>query len=623
MVSHLLQDSRIPSRLAGRMNLPAGRQGRSKRNDPAKPENSKRPVKRASHVRLWRNKLFSLQRENPGLLGRGSLFRNGSRLFSREQTNILSAATVITGAVFLAAIVGVIRNRLLNAYFYTPELLPQLDAYWAAFRIPDTIFQLLVIGALSAAFIPVFSKYINADKNEAYHVASATVTVIVFIFALVATLIAIFAHPLSSFITHGFSPNQIDTMANLTRIMIFAQVFFAVSNFLTGIIQAQKRFLVPALAPIMYNVGIILGTVLLSRSIGIYGPAVGVVLGAFLHFAVQLPLSRELGFRLHFVWDPLHQGVKQIARLMGPRTLALSITQLELTVMVYIASALTAGSLTIFYLAQQLMNLPVRLVGLPIGQASFPFLAKETAAEEKKEFTQTLTHSLLQILYVALPLSAILIVLRIPLVRLAYGVKNFPWAATLLTGKVVAILVLSTFAQAIAQILVRAYYARHDTKTPLIIGIVSAAVNITAAFLFVFQFNLGIIGLAFALTLGNIVHGVGLLVVMYQRLGSITHRQLTVPIAKMALSTFLTGISLWIPLRLLDQLVFDTTRTLPLVALTGTVAIIGTGFYLLFSKLLRIKELDTFKELIHRVGNWRHLLSQSQETIGPVPQSQE
>lgn len=551
------------------------------------------------------------------------LLRNGSRLFSREQTNILSAATVITGAVFLAAIVGVVRNRLLNAYFYTPELLPQLDAYWAAFRIPDTIFQLLVIGALSAAFIPVFSKYITDDKKEAYHVASATITVIVFIFVVVATLIAIFAHPLSSFITHGFSENQIDTMANLTRIMIFAQVFFAISNFLTGIIQAQKRFLVPALAPIMYNVGIILGTVLLSRFIGIYGPAVGVVLGAFLHFAVQLPLSRELGFRLHFVWDPLHQGVKQIARLMGPRTLALSITQLELTVMVYIASALSAGSLTIFYLAQQLMNLPVRLVGLPIGQASFPFLARETAADEKDEFTRTLTHSLLQILYVALPLSAILIVLRIPLVRLAYGVRNFPWAATLLTGKVVAVLVLSTFAQAIAQILVRAYYAKHDTKTPLLIGVFSAAVNIIAAFIFVFHFNLGIIGLALALTLGNIIHGLSLLIVIYQKLGGISHAQLTTPIIKMTVATLLTGVSLWIPLRLLDQLVFDTTRTLPLIALTATVAAIGVGVYFLFSKLLRITELDTYSQLLHRVGNWRHLLSESAETIGSVPQSQE
>lgn len=551
------------------------------------------------------------------------LLKNSTNIFTRQQTNILSAATVITGAVLLAAITGVIRNRLLNAYFYTPQTLPDLDAYWAAFRIPDLVFQLLVIGALSAAFIPVFSRYIRQDKKEAYHLACATTTLVLTIFTIFVAIIFAFARPLSAAITQSFSPDQITTMANLTRIMVIAQLFFAVSNFLTGIIQAQQRFLIPALSPLMYNLGIIAGTVGLHSFIGIYGPAVGVVLGAFLHLAIQWPLSQRLGFRLKFVWDPLHHGVRKIARLMLPRTLALAVTQVELTVVVYIASALTSGSLTIFYLAQQLMNLPVRLFGLPIGQASFPFLAQETAEGKRQEFKQTLIRSLLQILYIALPASAILIVLRIPLVRLAYGVSNFPWPATVLTGKAVAILVVSAFAQAITQILIRGFYALHNTKTPLVVATISTIINIAVSFALVFYFNFGILGLAIALSLSNIIQGISLLYLISRELGGFERADFTIPFLKISFATLLTGVSLWVPFRLLDQLVFDTTRTGPLIALTGTTGAIGLGVYLAFSKIMNIKQLHAFTQLAYRIGNWRKIFSTTQETLESPHQPQD
>ncbi len=553
----------------------------------------------------------------------GNLLRRSQNIFHREQTNILSAATVITAAVFLAGIIGVIRNRLLNAYFYKPELLSHLDAYWAAFRLPDTVFQLLVIGALSAAFIPVFTRYLHKDKAEAYHIASATTTLILLIFSVASLIIFIFAYPLSRFIAPKFSAEQTLIMANLTRIMIIAQLFFAMSNFLTGIIQTHHRFLIPALSPLVYNLGIILGTIILSPLIGIYGPAVGVVLGAFLHLMIQWPLSRHLGYRFKLTWDPHHPGVAEIGHLMLPRTLALGITQIELTVMVYLATALASGSLTIFYLAQQLMNLPIRLFGLPIGQASFPFLAKDQSTGEKDKFSQTLIRSLLQILYISLPASALLLVLRIPLVRIAYGVKNFPWQATILTGKVVAILVLSVFAQAMSQILVRAYYALHDTKTPLVIGALSTVMNICLGLLFIFYFDFGILGLAAALSFSSLFQGLALAYLITRRLTNFSFSSVLLPFGKMITATMLTGICLWIPLRLLDRLVFDTTRTVSLIGLTAAVSVFGIIVYFGFSKLLKIAEIEAFTSIAHRLGNWKQVLSQSEEVLESSPQPQQ
>lgn len=540
------------------------------------------------------------------------LFQNGKNLLTREHSNMLSAATVIMATVLLSAILGVVRNRLLISYFYdTPQA---LDAYWAAFRLPDMVFQLLIVGALSAAFIPVYSNLVEKGKESANNVASSVMNIVVTILIILSILIGIFAHPLSKLIASGFNPSQIELMVGLTRIMVVAQVFFGISSFITGIIQSHKRFLIPAISPLLYNLGIILGTVSLSKTFGIYGPAFGVVLGALLHLVAQIPLAKTLGYAYSWSWNLKDKSVRVIARLMLPRTLALSVNQIEQTAIVFFATTLPAGSLTMTYIAQQLAGLPVRLFGIPIGQASLPFFSKETAKNNLNKLAEMVNNSLLEILYLALPASAIVLVLRIPLVRLAYGADSFPWAATVTTGKLVAILAFSIAARALTHLLIRVFYAMHNTRTPLGVAIFTTILSISLSYFFIFTLETGVMGLAVAITIASFIETIILTTLLFVKAQFKTYK-LTRPIFKMVLAAGLTTISLWIPLRLFDQLIFDTTRTIPLIMLTTVVFVIGLLIYLATSYLLRIEQLQVFVRLAKKVGNWKKVLEESEEPL--------
>ena len=545
-----------------------------------------------------------------------NLFKNGKQLFERQQSNILSAAAIITGSVFLSAILGVARNRLLVSHFFVSKT--ALDAYWIAFYLPELVFQLLVIGALSAAFIPVYSKYKNQDPREAQDVANSMINIILLVFTTLSVIIFIWAEPFNKLITGtNFSPDQLALATKFTRIMLLAQFFFAISNFLTGIIQANHRFIIPALSPVAYNIGIIVGIIFLGPSLGLYGPTIGVVLGAFLHLVLQLPLAIKLGFKYRPVINLKLPGVREISRLMLPRTLALSVSELErLFVMSFLATSLSKqGALTILVLAQQLFSFPIRIFGMPIGQASLPFLSRESAQDDLNEFRRIFINSLHQILYLALPATAVLIVLRIPLVRIAYGAKAFPWADTLLTGKILAIFALSIFADASNHLITRAFYALHNTKIPMLGAIISLLVNATVSAYLVFYTPLGIFGIAIGGATATVLQSFYLFVSLLPRLSGFTwHDAVTAP-AKILIASALTGLFLWFPMRLLDQYVFDTTRTLNLILLTAIVAAIGATVYFALSKVLAIKELDSYLSLFRKIGNWRKVLSSSSETL--------
>lgn len=547
-----------------------------------------------------------------------NFFKNGQLIFFRRQTNILSAAAVIAFFYGASMLLGIIRDRLLIAHFYDC-CRADLDVYWAAFRLPDTLFQLLVIGALSAAFIPVFSEYLLKSRKEAYQIASSVINLLILIFLFLVSLVFLFAKPLSELITGAFSSNQIEIMVALTRIMLLAQFFFLLSNFLTGIIQSHQRFLIPALSPVVYNLGIIFGILVLSPTFGIYGPAIGVVLGAVLHFLIQVPLVAKMGFsyRFSFSWHP---GVREIGRLMLPRSLGLAINEIEATVALFLATSLAAGSLTIFYLASHLMQLPVRLVGIPLGQATLPALSQK-GKEAMMEFRKIFLSSFWQILYFVLPVTAILLILRIPMVRLAFGAKGFPWEATLLTGKALAIFSLAILGQAATQLLVRGFYALHDTKTPLFIGVISVAVNISLSVWSIFGLNLGILGLAMAISLASFLQAGLLFFFLHKQVNFKTTAILT-PLLKIGGATLIMSFFLWIPMRLLDRFIFDTTRTVNLVILTVLVTIIGLGVYLFLSWLFRIEELKMFLALLQRIGQWRKILGESEEILEPEIRSQ-
>jgi len=328
----------------------------------------------------------------------------------------------------------------------------------------------------------------------------------------------------------------------------------------------------------------------------------------------QLPLADKLGFRYHLTWDGQHGAVKEMSRLMLPRVLTLSLVQIEATAILTFSSWLSVGTITLISIAQQLANLPVRLIGIPIGQASLPFFTKVTSKNDLAALATMVNNTILEMLYLALPASVIILVLRIPLVRLAYGADSFPWAETVLTGKLVAILAVSICARSLTHVLVRVFYALHNTLTPFVVNLASTIINVGLSYYFLFVIKSGVLGMAVAISVASLIETVVLTSLLYN-LTNFSAGNLLRPFSKMLGITLITSLSLWVPLRVLDNLIFDTTRTISLILLTLTVGLIGLLVYIFLSYLFNITELGVFARLARKIGGWHKALSQSGETL--------
>lgn len=544
------------------------------------------------------------------------IFANGKNFLSRKQDSILSAAFVLTIAFAFSAILGILRDRLLYARFYAC-CAPQLDAYNAAFRIPDILFRLLVVGALSAAFIPVFSEYLSQGKKRAYQLARTTMTLLLLVFFPLSFLVFIFSYQLSELITVNFSFEQLRLMSHLMRLMLFSQFFFLLSSFLTSILQVKRRFLLPALSPIVYNLGIIFGIQILSPTFHIYGPAIGVVIGSFLHFLIQLPLAKSLGFQLGFGFSFRRKGIKKVFSLMLPRSLSLLLSEAESTVMLSLATSLSSGSLSLFYLAQHLGQIPSRLFGATIGQAAFPALSELNSLKDKKGFRDLLLSSLLQSLYLTVLIALIILVLRVPIIRLAFGSKQFPWQATLKTGKILAFLSPAIVAQSGIHILVRGFYSLQNTRTPFLVSFVSILISITLAFLGIYRFNWDILSLVIATSVASFLQFWLLLFLISKKIENFPWGKFFLWSLKLLTTVFFSGVSFWFSMRFLDK-VFDTTRVLGLLLLTLISLGVGNFIYFSLSSLLKISErklLLSFFFFLKRQATLKNILAFSGRQI--------
>lgn len=542
-------------------------------------------------------------------------WRNGRDLLVRPQSNIFSAALVIALTYGVSMILGILRERVLVAKFFSC-CSEQLDTYYAAFRLPDIIFQLVVLGALSSAFIPIFSEKLSKNKEEAYRLSSSLINLFMFCFLVLGFLVFLFAKPLSLFITGDFSSQQIDLMVGMTRVMLLAQIFFLVSNFFSAMIQSQQRFLLPSLSPVVYNLGIIMSITLFSRQWGIWSAVIGVVFGAFLHLLIQVPLVFKLGYRHLFIFEKT-PALRRVFKLMIPRTLALAASQIELTFSVFLATSLSAGSLTLYSLAQRLVDLPVRLLGTSVGQAALPILSSQLALEKKEEFKKTLNQSLNQLFYLAFPVTALFLVLRLQAVRFAYGAKTFPWEATIITGQTLAMITLSIFSQSAIQLLVRAFYAFHDTLTPFLISLVSVLLNVALSLFLVRKMEMGILGLAIAFSVTSFVNFLFLFLLLNYRKLKFIFRRDYFGYLKMFFAAFLAGFGSWGLLRILDRLVFDTSKNLPLLLLTVFSGLVGLIIYFLLSLLFKLEELRIVFKISRSLGHWRDTLFSVEEAIEP------
>ena len=415
----------------------------------------------------------------------------------------------------------------------------------------------------------------------------------------------------------NFSPQQMILMANLMRIIIVGQLLFIVATFFTALLQSYNHFFVPGIAAALYNLGIIVGVLAFAPSVGIYSAAIGVIFGAIIFIVVQIPLARKVGF--HFRPDLSYiksEGVKKIGKLMWPRTLSVIIFQLgTIGIGAFISFLNDPGRMNvIFDFAQTLAFAPVALFGQTIAQAAFPILAREK--DKPEEFKSTFINSFNQMLYLVLPVSVLFLILRIPLVRLVFGASKFDWPATVATGQTLALFSISIFAQALITLVLRAFYALHDTKIPLIIGGISTAILISLAYFFIVILHMGVQSLGLAFSIASLFQLASLFLALEKRVGGFKKSELIPSWAKFFVSSFLTAFALYIPIKLLDQLVFDTTRTINLIILTGISSFFGLALYLFLTWFFDVKEAQAYVLMFTKVGNWREILKKSQELLG-------
>jgi putative peptidoglycan lipid II flippase len=534
-------------------------------------------------------------------------------ILTKKQTTVGSAAFVLVCMVFTSRVLGLLRDRLLSARFIPEEL----GVYFAAFRLPNLLFELLVMGALTSAFIPVFTKYISHNKEkEAWNIAATLINLSVIVLSILSVPVFIWTEEFSRFLAPGFTTDQIVQMAAFTRFMIGFQVLpLLVGNFFTGILQSYNLFFVPAVAPVVYNIGIIAGILLLTPALGLWAPVVGVAIGAFLFMIIQLPVLRRVGYTHAMNFNPKLPGVGEVARLMGPRTLGLAVSQIDTTVDLILASLLGARMVTIFNFAQHLQQLPVGLFGATVAQAALPLLSKQLARGNMEEFKRTLSRALHQILFFVLPASVLFVVLRIPVVRLVFGAARFDWEATVLTGMTLSAFSVSLFAQSISHVLARGFYALYDSKTPVTVGIIAILINTILSIIFKQGMKLPIWSLGLSTSIASFVNAGLLLVLLDRRVKGFPRWDLLGPPIKMAIAAGITGVALYIPLKLLDQLVFDTTRVFGLLLLTGVSGSIGLATYLFLSWVMGVGEVRFFLSLLRRVKKLRILFEPASEVV--------
>jgi len=432
-----------------------------------------------------------------------------NNFFNSQTKTINKAALILAASAMFSRLLGVVRDSLLYRTFGAGET---LDAYFAAFRIPDLVYNILIAGGVVVAFLPLFSEYFLKSKEEAWRFANNVLNIFLLFLVSTSLVFAIFAPFFIKLITPGFDAQQLSLVVFLSRILFLSPILLGLSSLFSGILQYFNKFLVYSLSPILYNLGIILGILFLAPASGIWGVTAGVIFGALMHFSIQIPSALGSGFRYLPILNFKDPGIKKVFSLMLPRTFGVAAPQINLMVVTAIASALPAGALSIFTFSNNLQQFPMGLIGIPFAVAVFPALAKSSVALKKEEFLDKFWRTFKRILYLVVPLSLLIFILRSEIVNIIYRYgKIGDTSALQLISTSLGLFSLGIFATCLIPLILRAFFALQDTKTPTIIAIFAMVLNIILCLAFVSIFN-SVIGLPLAFSIDSIVQ---LLLLLY------------------------------------------------------------------------------------------------------------
>lgn len=517
---------------------------------------------------------------------------------SSRKLTIGNAAFILAVTGLASNVLGLYRERMIAGFFGAGRM---TDAFYASFRLPDMIFNLLILGALSSAFIPVFvEKLAEKNDSDAQEIANSFMNFILIAAIVFGAIVFVAAPKLVPFLLPGFfntvtndNFNLYQLTVNLTRIMILSPIFFSISGVFGGILNSYKRFVAYSLAPLIYNFSIILSVVFLRGYFNppIYAVTVGVIVGAILHALIQLPSVLSTGYRWKPIIDLKRGQVARIIKLMIPRALAIGANQINLFIDMIIASFFIGG-ITIINYANNIQTTPTVIFGISIATAIFPVLSENYSNNNMVEFMKNFSWSARRILFFMIPATMGVIVLRAQIVRLIYGIGNFNWDNTYWTTKALLFFAVGLVAQALVPLLVRAFYSIQDTKTPLYISLVTMIVNavLSVTLPFIAPLQLGVAGIALAFSIAGIVNAVLLFIWLNGKIGALDpDHKIFESTARLILASLLMGFITYGSLYFFEMFV-DNSYVIGLLLQTLGAVAAGALSYFLITWAFRCEE---------------------------------
>lgn len=517
------------------------------------------------------------------------------KFINKESKTIVGAATIVGILSFVSRIIGLVRDRILAGKFGAGDA---LDVYYAAFKIPDFLFSLIVVGALSASFIPLFTKqYKKIDKISAWRFTNNVVSILGVVMIFFSSILFIFIDPISSIIAPGFSVTKQFMVQSMIKVMLIAQFILAISMVLGSVLQSLKRFFLYALAPILYNIGIILGAIFFADKIGLIGLAWGVVLGAVLHLSIQVIGVFLSGYRYRWSFELSDKNIITMLKMTTPRILGIAVNQILFIILTMIATTMAIGSVTVFQFAYNIQFFPIGIIGISYAIAAFPAFAEHIAKKDIDKFKKTFLSTVRQVLFFMIPISLLFLIFRAQIVRVVVGAGAFDWEATILTADTLAFFALTFIPQSLVYILARAFFALENTVTPLVAGFVASLVGIISAFLFKESF--GVTGLSMAYSLAIVVNMLLLWVMLRQRMGSLGESVIVQSLLKMSTAGLVCGVMMQLLKPVAVELIKNDTffGVLSQGLLAGGAGLI---LYALVAYLLKSEELEVFVSAMHK-----------------------
>ena len=512
--------------------------------------------------------------------------------------NLARAGVVVFGSRVLGWVRLVVVGNLFGAG-------SELDAYFSAFRIPDLIYQLVAAGAISSALVPVLAGLLHDGENErADKVISTVINTMLLVLVAFSITMAVFAPQIVPFLVPGFDSVTTELTIRLTRIMLIAPILLALGAVAGSVLNMHGRFAAAAIAPMLYNVAIIGCAIFLSPMLGIDSLAVGVVLGAFLHIAVQLrPLRQWLHYDL--VLDLTDKAARRILNLLIPRALGLGAGQIVFIVNTTLATVVAVGAVTMYNIAFTIFVIPLGIIGLPLGVLMLPAMSRAMAAGELRSFGSLLVGSVRLLVFVSLFLSIVGMVISRQVVGLLFGYGAFDPASLDLTAQTLAVLLASMTADALCLMLARAFFTAQDTKTPLVGVLLCVVVSVTVSIATV-SF-LGLLGLALGVVLGDWSEALFLIIMLRRKLPTLELFGLLRVIPVLALGGVIAGGAAYVVVHVIETYVGTDPGKLALLFEIVAASTVGGALYLLYARLVRLPELPRafglVASLFHRDGS--------------------